>query len=458
MKREVMLMKRSFFALLGGLALLALPHVAGAVEAAPAVGAGETGPLVLTLAQTLALAAEQNRDVQKAREYRNQIEGRYVEEKSVALPHFTLSGSAAYSGDDSQQGLGPPARTDNYAATLGVVQPIFTWGQISAALRLVEIGRSTAGDRMAGARGTALRDAAIAFYDVLLAREFVALAAQNHDQRVRHLEETRRRFAAGTVTEYDILAATVAEQNARPEMIRTTNRLSDARERLAFVLGIQGREVDVTGSLDAAAAPVPDHATAFRIAAANRPELAELRKGRAMSEEVVRITKAENKPRLDFGADVGWRALEMDGRTGDGNTWNAGLRLTWPVFDGGRTKGAVARTESEARSLGIDEARFLDALALETRTGVDAVLEAAAIVEALGGTVVEAERLLAMAEKGYELGVKVRLDVDDAQLSLVQARAVLARGRRDLLVSQVQLRWLTGELSPAPLAKASPKP
>ena len=140
----------------------------------------------------------------------------------------------------------------------------------------------------------------------------------------------------------------------------------------------------------------------------------------------------------------------MDGRTGDGNTWNAGLRLTWPVFDGGRTKGAVARTESETRSIGIDEARFLDALALETRTGVDAVREAAAIVEALDGTVAEAERLLAMAEKGFELGVKMRLDVDDAQLNLLQARAALARGRRDLLAAQVNLRWVTGELSPAP--------
>ena len=61
-----------------------------------------------------------------------------------------------------------------------------------------------------------------------------------------------------------------------------------------------------------------------------------------------------------------------------------------------------------------------------------------------------------MAEKGFELGVKVRLDVDDAQLNLVQARAGLARGRRDLLAAQVNLRWVTGELSPAPSASPSP--
>jgi HAE1 family hydrophobic/amphiphilic exporter-1 len=451
-------MKRSFRMLAAGALLVAAPLGARAAEPATASGAPAAAPLMLSLEQTLALAADQNRDVQKAREYRSQVEGRYVEEKAAALPHFSVSGGASYSGDNSQKGLGPPARTDNYAVKLGVVQPLFTWGQVGAAVRLAEIGRLTAGDRMASARGTALRDAATAFFDVLLAREYAALAQQNLQQRTRHLEESRRRLAAGTVTDFDVLAASVAEQNARPEVIRAANGVNAARERLAFVLGIQGREVDVTGVLTAAPGPLPDYAAALAAAAANRPELAELRKGRAMAEELVRIARAGNKPRLDLGADAGWRAIDMDGRTGDGSTWSAGLQLTWPVFDGGRTRGAVARTESETRSLGLDEARFLDGLALETRTSVDAVREAAAIVEALGGTVIEAERLLALAEKGFELGVKVRLDVDDAQLNLLQARAGLARGKRDLLAAQVNLRWVTGELSPAPVVKIPGKP
>jgi len=276
--------------------------------------------------------------------------------------------------------------------------------------------------------------------------------------RERHLEEARRRLAAGTVTDYDVLAASVAAQNARPEVIRTANQVLDARGRLAFVLGIQGREVDVAGSLTAPAAAPPDYATAFRTAVSRRPELAELHKGRAMAEELVRIARAGNKPRLDFSAGIGWRAVDYDGKTGDGETWSAALALQWPLFDGGRTRGAVARAESQTRSVDLDVARFLDALVLETRTGVDAVREAAAIVEALDGTVAEAERLLAMAEKGFELGVTVRLDVEDAQLNVIKARASLARGRRDLLAARTNLAWATGELSPAPSESAPAKP
>ena len=435
-------MRRSLVALVIGLALLG-PAAARCEEAR------EAGALVLTLDEALRLAAERGWDVRKAVEYRAQVEGRYVAERSVALPQFTASSGASRSDDASQGAIGFPQRTENLAARLAVTQPLFTWGQIGAALKIADIGRQTAGDRLASARGTALKDAATAFFDLLLAREFEALALQNLQQRTRHLEEARRRLAAGTATDFDVLAASVDVQNARPEVIRTANRVGAAREALAFAIGIGRKPVEAAGSLESmavAAAAQPDYATAFRTAAASRPELAELRKQRAMSSEYERVVRAGNKPRVDFGADYGWRSVDMDGSQGDGTTWSAGVQLTWPVFDGGRTQGAVAQAESDTRNLGIDEARFLDSLALETRTGIDAVRDAAAIVEALGGTVGEAERVLAMAEKGFELGVKTRLDVDDALLNLLQARASLARGRRDLLVAQINLRWVMGQL------------
>jgi outer membrane protein TolC len=57
------------------------------------------------------------------------------------------------------------------------------------------------------------------------------------------------------------------------------------------------------------------------------------------------------------------------------------------------------------------------------------------IVKVLSGTVEQAERVLYMAEKGYEYGVKTRLDVDDAELNLGQSKGNLARAKRDYLVA-----------------------
>ena len=85
------------------------------------------------------------------------------------------------------------------------------------------------------------------FDDVLLAKELYALAVQNLDQKTRHLDEARRKFAAGVATDYDVLAAEVAVENARPDVIRRENLIRTSREKLRFLLGIEGQEVDVRG-------------------------------------------------------------------------------------------------------------------------------------------------------------------------------------------------------------------
>jgi HAE1 family hydrophobic/amphiphilic exporter-1 len=74
------------------------------------------------------------------------------------------------------------------------------------------------------------------------------------------------------------------------------------------------------------------------------------------------------------------------------------------------------------------------------------VQESERILLALEGTVKQTEKLLDMAEKGYEYGVKIKLEVDDAQLNLLQARSNLAQATRDYLMSLVNLDWTMGIL------------
>jgi len=131
---------------------------------------------------------------------------------------------------------------------------------------------------------------------------------------------------------------------------------------------------------------------------------------------------------------------------GDGQVWSAGIFLTFPFFDGMRSRGKTAQAKSDLSSLKIDEAKLKDSIALQVRDALNACREAEEIVKALSGTVRRAERLLQMAEKGYEYGVKTKLDVDDAQLSVIEAKGNLARARRDYSVARVTLDWVMGTI------------
>jgi len=411
--------------------------------------AEDKGIRVLTLEEARQIALERNKDIQKAREYRNLVEGRYVEERSAALPQLQITGGISHSRDESQRAFGGaffPLESESRFAEIGLSQALYTFGRVGAAIRAAKVGLATADDQLRLYRQAALRDTSSSFYDILLAKELYDLAAQNYEQKVRHLDEAKRRYAAGVATEYDVLAAEVTMENAKPEVIRKENLIQISREKLRFLLGMNGQEVDVQGNLMAPVVPYPSYEEALPLAVKNRPELSELHKRLEISQELIKIYQAGDKPRLDFKAGYGWRQLLLGVDKGDGQAWNAGVFLTFPFFDGLRTRGKVAQAKSDVSSLKIDEAKLIDAIALQVREAIHACREAEEIVQALSGTVRLAERLLFMAERGFEFGVKTKLDVDDAQLNLTQAKGSLARARRDYLVALVNYDWVMGIL------------
>jgi hydrophobic/amphiphilic exporter-1 (mainly G- bacteria), HAE1 family len=436
--------------LLSGLLFQALLASAQASEAKKEI-------IVLTLDKALQIAVEKNKDIQKAKEYRNLVEGRYVEERAAALPQLVILGGMSRDHDESQRAAYAsipgfaqkiPVERESRSATIGVNQLLYSFGQVEAAIRAAKIGLKTADDQLLLNQQATLKDVSSAFYDVLLSKELNALAEQNLEQKKRHLDEAQKKYLAGTATDYDILAAQVEVENARPEVIRTENLIRITRENLRFLIGLGNNEVDAQGTLLSPIASYPGFEESLVLAWKNRPELSDLKHRIGISEELLNIAKAGNMPVLNFKAGYGWQSLDYLPGQADGPAWTAGFFVTFPFFDGLRTQGKVAQNKSNISSLKIEETKLLDAIVLQTRESVSKVMEAGEIVKGLSGTVEQAQRLLAMAEKGYEFGVKTKLDVDDAQTNLVRAQGILAKARRDYLVSLVLLEWVKGTISP----------
>lgn len=416
----------------------------------PALCAAETR--VLTLDQAVSIAMEKNRDIEKAREYAQYVQGKYVEERAAALPQLSLNGTVLVSKDESQEIVGITSQHQfSRAVDLTVSQPLFTWGKLSAGIRAAEVGLKTADQQLRQYRQAAYRDVVAACHDIQLAGELHSLAQENRSQKLRHLDEATRKFSAGVATDYDVLAAEVAAENTVPEVIRSKNGVRMARERLRFLLALGGEEVDVAGSLEESAVvrSVPaSYDEAVQIAGTRRPELSDLRLRIDIYDELVTIANADSKPRLDLKGSAGWHWADLNNPglqvNASGAAWNIGLYLTYPFFDGLKTSGRVAQARSDLRTKQIEESKLIDAITLEVRQAEFSYHEAAEILKALSGTVKQAERLVQMAEKGYEFGVKIRLEVDDAQLNLLQARSNRAKAQRDFRVAQVNYLWAMG--------------
>ncbi len=444
-------------------AIVGLVIITIALIAVPALRADESSMIVtpevtvadadaqpLTLERALTIANEKNRDLQKAREYRRWVQGKYVEERAQALPHLVATGGVVKSWDNTYQlffGNSYPAGQRVYSAELGVSQVVFAWGKVGAAISAAKEGIASADDQLEIFRQAAVRDVTAAYFDVVLAREIESIAGETLAQRERHLGEAKHRYELGVATDYDVLAASVAVENARPDTIRASTLVRTAYERLRFVLGEPQLRGDVVGSLsDITVADPPKVEEVVAEALRRRPDLKELEHRINVYRELIKINGADDKPRVDIRAGYGWTNLSAGSLSGSPRNWNAGLFLSFPFFDGMATRGRVAEAKSDLARQRIDTDRAVDNVTLEARTAVDAVRESVEIVRALSGTVDQARRVLKMAEQGYELGVKTHIDVQDAELNLRAAEGNLARARRDYRVATTNLDWVRGAL------------
>jgi outer membrane protein TolC len=237
------------------------------------------------------------------------------------------------------------------------------------------------------------------------------------------------------------------------EVIRTEGAIPLALDGLRLVLAEEAADLDVAGTLDlelpaAPAAPAADEAV--QAALDHRPDLRGLGRSVEVRREYLGIVDADDKPRLDLQAGAGWRWLDFGpgiaASSGNGRTLSAALVLSFPFFDGLATRGRVQQAESDLARSRLDLSAARDGVAIEVRRALEQVRVADETLRALSGTVGQARRLLEMAEKGQELGVKTRLEVDDALLGVRQAEANLARARRDHLVALTDLAYAQGAL------------
>jgi len=433
---------------------IALPLALVFCLAAQALAADAQPTEGLTLDAAWELALSHNKDVAAAREYAKKVRGIYVEARATALPKFTLQAGHFRDRDESQKAVGGPFMPTTHAtssAILSVDQVLFTWGQVGAAIRGAKVGLATADDELRLYRQAALRDVAEGFYDVLLVQELSSIARENLAQKERHKAAAEKRFRAGLATDYDVLAARVAVDNARPDVIRTENGVTTTRQRLAFLLGVDELPAGVAGSLAGALAGGITECTmacedAYQKALSMRPELVGLSHQAEMAKEYVTVISSADKPRADLRLEYGWKGMEAGESWESGDYALAGAFFTFPFFDGLNTRGKVAQARSDERTLRIQLEKLKDGLRLDVTNSIAQVREAAQIVASLEGTVSQAERLFSMAEKGFDYGVKTRLDVEDALLGLMQAKGGLAKARRDYLVARVKFLWSMGVL------------
>jgi outer membrane protein len=405
----------------------------------------------LSLADAINIALEHNYTIRRGRYDLEAAHGLAVQTRAIAMPKLRTMGD--YLATDQTENLRFPGAPDikfendqRWSANVRLVQSVYEGGRIKSGLRVARFTQQQALFHHQSVIADALLTVRTAYYDVLLARQQINVQEASIALLEKELQDTRRRFEAGTVPQFNVLRAEVELANARPRVIRARNGYRIAKNNLIHQLGYQiptnmweNIPLELSDPLEAEPIEV-ELSSALTEAVVHRPELDALRITERLRGEDVRAARAGYKPSVQLFAGYGSRSSQFsDDLSRDISGWHAGAQVTWDIFDGALTKGKVQQAHAlheRTRAELEDTSRQIE---LEVRTAYSSFVEAREVLESQRKVQEQAEESLRLANSRAEAGTGTQLDVLNAQTALTEARTTQIQAVRDYLVARARL-------------------
>jgi outer membrane protein TolC len=331
------------------------------------------------------------------------------------------------------------------------VQSVYEGGRMTSAFRTARLTREQAMLQYDTVVADTIFNVRQAYYDVLLAEQQIIVQEASLELLQRELQDTSRRFEAGTVPRFNVLRAEVQVANARPKLIRARNNFRIGKNNLANLLGFnipptvwEDIPMQLTDKLQAQPFSI-DLPDAISQGLKNRPELKSLQKAEALRREGVVSAKAGYKPRLEVFGGYNARSPQLiNDFYGDVSGWLAGVQLNWDIFDGDATRGRVKEAEARLQGAKVDIDDSSRRIELEVRTAYSQFIEAREVLESQKKVQEQADEALRLARSRAEAGTGTQLDVLDAETSLTEARTTEVQARRDYEVARARLERAIG--------------
>ncbi|MBN1809726.1 MAG: TolC family protein [Planctomycetes bacterium] len=405
-------------------------------ETASERSAKETGVLKMSLAEAIGLALMKNHDIRMAKMEVEKARGEITAAKSAALPSLSLSASYVRLGEVTSFEVAPGVTVefgepDNYRAGLSLSQPIYLGGKARAALRIAKLYERLSKSGVRGAQAGAAMQVRSDYYGVLYAREVVETRAMQVSMARRHLEDVEIRRREGTALPLYVMRARGALSLAESGLIKARADQDAAGRELLRTLALPlDTAFELTSGLPEGVEGVETE-DAFATALAARADYAAALESMAMQKENIGITGAAMKPNVVAFGEYGYEKPSSSNPMGDGweDYWQAGVQLSWTLFDGNATRGNLIKERAELRRMEIERDRLLLQIRSEVEDAAAGLATASELVKAMVTALREAEETLRLAEQSYEAGTATQLDVFDAETGLRDARLGMAEAR-----------------------------
>jgi len=426
------------------LPLLVVAWLGTAAAAAPLLAQDEI-PLALTLDQAVARAAASNRRITAAMAASRSAEAarrsaradlfakasaeytytRFQDQPYMWVEGYQVSPMGTIMGTQSYQKPVSDRKLVKWNVTL--TQPLFTGFALTTRIRLAELGvRSRQVDTAIAAQDV-VKQARLAFVDVLLATKMVAVATAAEASLAAHADNAANFYAQGMIPYNDRLQAAVALADATQQRVSLTARREMAIAALNVVLDLPVDRPTAPVDLDNLPdAPSDDPAQLTTLALRDRPELESLALARRQLEQGIVLAQSSRYPTVSL---MGQYRQQGDDLAATENSYDnqhnalVGVVAQWTFFEWGKTTAETARIRHEINALDEKIAGVSQSIRLEVKDACSRLAVARENVRTAGAALDQADENLRIVNTRYAQQMATSTDVLDATTKQTQARA-----------------------------------
>ncbi|QID16964.1 TolC family outer membrane protein [Nitrogeniibacter mangrovi] len=342
--------------------------------------------------------------------------------------------------------------------TVGVQlrQPLFNWGSW-VQYREGELQTALSEAQFELARQDLILRVSQAYFNVLNAQDSLASLKALHEAAGQQLALAKKSFEVGTVTITDVHEAQSRFDLSSAQVIAAENTLEVARQTLAQIIGDVPEGVQGLREGASLAPPEPSDINPWVDAAQQQSFGVQIQQiATDIAEREVSRNRAGHLPTVDLVANYGQSnagATTFGSNRSEITSRSIGLELNVPIYQGG---GVSSRTREAAALLVKSQAELDDArrsAALSARQAYLGVTNGLAQVRALEAARVSSRSALEANQLGYEVGVRINIDVLNAQSQLADTEQQLAKARYDTLLAQLRLKAAVGTLGEEDVAQ-----
>lgn len=428
--------------------LLSLPLALGAAFAAPAQAE--------SLLELYEAARAHDAAWQSAKAQYDANLARADQAKAALLPTANLAAGVSRNRLENVPAT-PDRNYTTQSATISASQPIYRPANL-ATYRQGQRQAQLAEYQLTQASQDLIIRVSQAYFDVLASQDTLAFVRAQKAAVAEQLASAKRNFEVGTSTITDTREAQARYDLVLAQEIAAENDLRVKKLALDLVVGKQEAKPNPLAVPLNVPPPQPANPEAWvQQAEEASPAILQAKTAVEIAQLETDKAKAGHKPTLDLTASAGVThniggssssTLHTTPQSG-----SVGLQFNLPLFAGFATQNRVRETLSLEEKARADLEAARRNVGQAVRTAYFGVVSGQGQVRALEAAEASSQSALEANRLGYQVGVRINIDVLNAQSQLFQTKRDLAQARYNVLLGHLKLRQANGTLQPEDLSR-----